>query len=85
MVRNREIVLSCERRCVGDTRQEDNPVASHLNYTLGACYRQPIGNVNADARLPGGQSAANPDTGEPVKMLIADKNAKLALGKDYSN
>ncbi|EBV1617769.1 envelope stress response activation lipoprotein NlpE, partial [Salmonella enterica] len=26
--------------------------------------------------------AANPDTGEPVKTLIADKNAKFAPGKD---
>lgn len=29
--------------------------------------------------------AANPDTGEPVKMLIADKNAKFAPGKDCTH
>ncbi|PVM36384.1 copper homeostasis/adhesion lipoprotein NlpE, partial [Salmonella enterica subsp. enterica serovar Rubislaw] len=26
-----------------------------------------------------------PDTGEPVKMLIADKNAKFAPGKDCTH
>ncbi|EDF6657107.1 envelope stress response activation lipoprotein NlpE [Salmonella enterica subsp. enterica serovar Newport] len=29
--------------------------------------------------------AANPDTGEPVKTLIADKNAKFAPGKDCTH
>ncbi|EHG2838410.1 copper homeostasis/adhesion lipoprotein NlpE, partial [Salmonella enterica subsp. enterica serovar Kedougou] len=27
----------------------------------------------------------NPDTGEPVKMLIADKNAKFTPGKDCTH
>ncbi|HDI5774881.1 TPA: copper homeostasis/adhesion lipoprotein NlpE, partial [Salmonella enterica subsp. enterica serovar Paratyphi C] len=29
--------------------------------------------------------AANPDTGEPVKTLIADKNVKFAPGKDCTH
>lgn len=30
--------------------REGNPVASQLNYA-GACYRQPVGNANAAARV----------------------------------